>query len=960
MKGRNVVHSTLGTIVVIAGLLAALATTVAVALGGGASQGVIATQATGMARGGGGFAGGASQTQLPSPRQMIPLPPVPYQVGTLPPDSKPVIPADQDIILYVHGGPGSRLEEATDLVKPLLDAGRKKGIKYTIISFDQPNQGYSSMVDPFSLVPSVLSAAPTQIQSENPACVGLRAQEAALGGYMLDAQVKLVQMGKEQQQCQAGIGPDGRRTESSKPPQCGALEDQAEKKTLNASVAKWNAQLQQSEKQKKEAGCWWPITADQEDAIHTGVMHTHVSISNNADGSGNLLATTRSWADNIEGFTGSVAVAILDQSDVLLWSGGTPCGVGAFDHQTCSWSGTIRADKLSKARYLAIKHKYTPKREDIDGFFQSLLPKDFVPLLTPIIDSSWANVDKALGHATIRDYYPLVGFSEEFIAAFLDQFNTITPGGIRNRNIYVIGGSTGGALTLRMGRRTDLPWIKKIVAWNPASVWTTYTNDVAKGVALDTGFARSEALEDANSREDYFNSVFGMTTKFTQPNPEEWYRGDRDHYYPSLGKTAPEWACKWDYIAASRLEMQEVYNPAYRRWHWRLGTELLVFSFFNDDWFGPANTAGKGKPANYSSILKPTLLAAADDDDWSEGSASVPSLPGMPSVPVILNWENRWTQTRLMAPLMKNTPLSTLYLSNTGHSIHNERPQLFATQIAAFLSSPASIGSPLAVTPPFDEICSPQMSQFPPIPPQLLDDHRSALDNAQAAIHLKENALLGGQFSDSKNAGYYSLRLNSNLKAVAQKKDPAFALGMSAATYYGGDQGAAYSSNAVLWGNAFADLAVTGRTAYDNFRKNPPADDDILRQARNILRLPPTVPKAIDEKLRKAVATAKTRAYQVAWALRNPDPAAAYKFRSSLGWIAVSGEDDPPARPVNVPSGIPIFAADGKTQVSAYPQYELQVTICPTTAPPYVPHQCAPGAAGSVPFQIRYAIASAQ
>jgi hypothetical protein len=57
----------------------------------------------------------------------------------------------------------------------------------------------------------------------------------------------------------------------------------------------------------------------------------------------------------------------------------------------------------------------------------------------------------------------------------------------------------------------------------------------------------------------------------------------------------------------------------------------------------------------------------------------------------------------------------------------------------------------------------------------------------------------------------------------------------------------------------------------------------------------------------------------------------------------VSGEDDPPARPVNVPSGLPIFATDGKTQVSAHPQYELPVLV--------------PGKK-DLEFRIRYTIAS--
>src|SRR5262249_9761023 len=162
--------------------------------------------------------------------------------------------------------------------------------------------------------------------------------------------------------------------------------------------------------------------------------------------------------------------------------------------------------------------------------------------------------------------------------------------------------STGGALALRMGHRTTKDWtatITAIVAWSPASVWKTYANDWQKGFALNSGFARSGHGENDGRRGEYFDQAFGKTgieipfvlSLLIQPNPEEWYRGDRNYYYPLSLYWASEWPCKWDYIAAARLEHEEVYNWRFRRWHWRLGTELLLFSFFNDNWEGPANEA---------------------------------------------------------------------------------------------------------------------------------------------------------------------------------------------------------------------------------------------------------------------------------------------------------------------------------------------------------------------------------
>ena len=54
-------------------------------------------------------------------------------------------------------------------------------------------------------------------------------------------------------------------------------------------------------------------------------------------------------------------------------------------------------------------------------------------------------------------------------------------------------------------------------------------------------------------------------------------------------------------------------------------------------------------------------------------------------------------------------------------------------------------------------------------------------------------------------------------------------------------------------------------------------------------------------------------AYTALWAIRSNDPAWRNR-RTTLGWIAVSGFDDTPHRPVNVPT-------------APYPQYDLDVTV---------------------------------
>lgn len=100
-------------------------------------------------------------------------------------------------------------------------------------------------------------------------------------------------------------------------------------------------------------------------------------------------------------------------------------------------------------------------------------------------------------------------------------------------------------------------------------------------------------------------------------------------------------------------------------------------------------------------------------------------------------------------------------------------------------------------------------------------------------------------------------------------------------------------------GHALADLAVTGQRVYESFRARPPREVDVRAATERTLH---------DARLSENVARALDRAYRVAWTLRG------FADRASLGWIAVSAEDDPPHRPVNTPP-------------SRYRQFDLEVAV---------------------------------
>lgn len=64
--------------------------------------------------------------------------------------ANPSIPPGDEVIIYIHGE-GSRAEEACDLIPALFAAGTAAGRSFTVIAFDQPSCGYSTMVPHLSI-----------------------------------------------------------------------------------------------------------------------------------------------------------------------------------------------------------------------------------------------------------------------------------------------------------------------------------------------------------------------------------------------------------------------------------------------------------------------------------------------------------------------------------------------------------------------------------------------------------------------------------------------------------------------------------------------------------------------------------------------------------------------------------------------------------------------------------------
>lgn len=261
---------------------------------------------------------------------------------------------------------------------------------------------------------------------------------------------------------------------------------------------------------------------------------------------------------------------------------------------------------------------------------------------------------------------PVLDFIEEFIVAFVDQLDLITP--IKNRFAGVIGGSLGGNMGLRLGRLNH-PWLANgIVSWSPASVWSAMVKDETKRHAPEHCQDKWNESELPASRSNYFAEVYdgamfdgrGGRQSFDAFLQSVFGGG---HTQPDMW-WSPKWACKKDSIRQSRVARYEVYHEHFRRWHWRVAGEQLIFSHIAQVRFEQGESPSN--PYRYLLNRIPLLLASGEDDDYP--------------------YTGIYSATRSMAQKMVNTPGTTLFLKNTGHSIHDERPRYFAGKIVEFLS----------------------------------------------------------------------------------------------------------------------------------------------------------------------------------------------------------------------------------------------------------------------------------
>jgi len=255
--------------------------------------------------------------------------------------------------------------------------------------------------------------------------------------------------------------------------------------------------------------------------------------------------------------------------------------------------------------------------------------------------------------------YPILDFLEEFVVAFVDVLEQRQPG-IKGQIVGVIGGSLGGNLTLRLARRDPAvyPWLRNVVSWSPASSWDSFARearrDLEKRLAIDVSRIWMSEAEGDGSLGKFFHGLGGTGGRIQQSG--EWY--------------SPSWPCAGDAVMSSHRALAEIYNERFRRWHFRVAHEQLIYSHWDSDNPDPGidpdpRVDPAAGPARYTQIRSRLLLAAGSDDDSRHVKI--------------------FTNTKNLAGAMTMVEGEAFFLDATGHSIHTEKPAFFARRILDFL-----------------------------------------------------------------------------------------------------------------------------------------------------------------------------------------------------------------------------------------------------------------------------------
>lgn len=259
----------------------------------------------------------------------------------------------------------------------------------------------------------------------------------------------------------------------------------------------------------------------------------------------------------------------------------------------------------------------------------------------------------------------VLDFELQYIIGFIEQLDA-TIGNVKGRIVAVMGGSLGGNTSLLLTGYydpQDRPYLRTIVSWSvTAMAPSTYLGIISGGAVaaylegLQANATKPEPDDDHAIEAQYIQNMYasplsGNPLLPIPPQPIMWYRGG---YAPN---GARNWQpCKDESIARSRFDRYEVYSPFEQRWITAIDLEQISFSF-QDQGYTPA-------PKPDSNLM----LVAGDNDNFFPNAIYNSTIDVARAI-------------RLSAQGKAE------FWLDTGHSIHNERPHLFAMEILYFLAN---------------------------------------------------------------------------------------------------------------------------------------------------------------------------------------------------------------------------------------------------------------------------------
>jgi pimeloyl-ACP methyl ester carboxylesterase len=296
-------------------------------------------------------------------------------------------------------------------------------------------------------------------------------------------------------------------------------------------------------------------------------------------------------------------------------------------------------------------HGHSSRLEEAESLIRPFVRRGFGVVAMDLPSSGYSEsiphdrIEEEIPEPLITDNPPryfALEFLDAFVHAFINALSDAVGFDISRQIVLVIGGSLGGNLSLRLASASPFnkPYAANVSAWSPASVWTPSDDNFWRNLGPKTSAERAWEHEDESTRESYFYyTFFAANPAFDlRPQGEYWYR---DGWEP----------CKSLHITGAIADRQEIYNESFRRWHWRVAMEQLWFSH-NEPAFRRHNILGR------------TLLSAGEKDNY--------------------NWSHIHNATQTLAIRLLNAPGKFYSIEDTGHSIHVERPEFFAREMALF------------------------------------------------------------------------------------------------------------------------------------------------------------------------------------------------------------------------------------------------------------------------------------